>query len=175
MSDNTALLVIDIQAGSFTDSEPAYDGQALLARICTLVDQCRAAAMPIVYIQHCGGPGDPDEPGTDGWPIHPLIVPQPGDEVVQKHNPDAFHETDLEEVLLGKGIGKLIVAGLQTEYCVDTTVRRAFSLGYEITLVGDCHTTWDGEPLSAAAKIDYHNTVLGSWFAKVKRLDQIEF
>ena len=174
MSDHTALLIIDLQAGSFTEVEPAYDGQGLLERVRTLIDQCRAKGVPIVYIQHCGGKGDPDEVGTPGWEIHPRIAPHSGDPVVQKRNPDAFHQTQLQAILEGKKVGTLILVGLQTEYCVDSTTRRAFSLGYEVILVEDCHTTWDGEPFSAKEKIDYHNQVLGGWFATVKPLSQIQ-
>ncbi len=173
MSDNTALLVVDVQAGSFTETEPAYGGQSFLERIHALIDQCRAANLPIIYIQHSGGKGDPDEPGTPGWPIHPMIEPHNTDPVVQKRNPDAFHDTELQSILAAKEISKLIIVGIQTEYCVDTTTRRAFSLGYDVTLVGDCHTTWDGKSLSAKEIIQHHNQVLGGWFAKVKSLDEV--
>jgi nicotinamidase-related amidase len=166
-----ALLIIDVQVGSFVGQKPAYGGRDFLERVRSLIHRCREKGIVVVYIQHCGGPGDPDEPGTAGWPIHPLIGPGE-DAVVQKRQPDAFQDTPLQTILKEKGIKKIIIAGLQTEYCVDTTTRRAFSLGYEVVLVGDCHTSWDSKSLGAVDKIAYHNQVLGNWFATMKMSDE---
>jgi len=67
--------------------------------------------------------------------IHPTIVPKEEDVMIKKETPDAFHKTTLHQKLKSKGIEKLVIAGLQTEYCIDTTCRRAYSLGYEVVLV----------------------------------------
>ena len=81
----------------------------------------------------------------------------------------------LHRELRSRGIMRLVVAGLQTEYCVDTTCRRAYSLGYEIILVGDAHRTWDSDSLSASQIIDHHNNVLGGWFATLRKNEEITF
>jgi nicotinamidase-related amidase len=129
----------------------------------------------VIYVQHSGGDGAPDEPGTPGWAIHPAIAPAGGDTVVHKRDPDAFQGTNLQAVLESGEIGKLVVVGIQTEYCVDTTCRRAYSLGYEVTLVADGHSTWDGDALTAEQIIAHHNDVLGGWFVTLKAADKVEF
>lgn len=173
MSD-TALLIIDVQAGNFSEPNPVYKGNELLAKIRTLIAKARTAQIPIVYVQNNGGSGDPDEYGTPGWEIHPYIAPVEGDVVVQKKTPDAFHKTKLHRELESSRIKKLIIAGLQTEYCIDTSCRRAFTLGYDVILVSDAHSTWDSPLLTAQQIIKHHNQVLGGWFAVLKNEREIE-
>ena len=91
-SNDTALLVIDVQAGNFEESAPDYGGSDLLAKISHLIARARAAGVPVVYVQHCGPEGAIDQPGTPGWEIHPAIAPKEGDVVVQKRHSDAFQE-----------------------------------------------------------------------------------
>src|SRR6476659_2662570 len=103
MSNDTALLVIDVQNGMFAQDDPVYQGAELLATIGELLAKARAAEVPVIYIQH------------NGWPIHPAIAPSEGDPVVRKATPDSFHETMLQAELEARGIVKLIVTGIQTE------------------------------------------------------------
>jgi nicotinamidase-related amidase len=164
MSGSTALLIIDVQNLMFAPDNPAYDGEALLARLSALIAAARNAATPLIYVQHCDAEGSAMAHGTVGWEIHPAITPEAGDTIVQKRHPDAFHNTSLQGELEARGIRRLVAAGLQTELCVDTTCRRAFSLGYEVTLVSDGHSTWDTDLLSAAQVIAHHNRLLGECF-----------
>ena len=173
--NKTALLIIDVQECNFTDSEPVHRGSKLLANINTLVSRARAAGILVVYVQHCGLKGAIDEPGTAGWEIHAAVHPVKGDVVIHKRHPDAFQETNLRDELESKSIRKLVVAGIQTEYCVDTTCRRAYSLGYDVTLITDAHSTWDSDQLSAAQIIAHHNEVLSGWFVELKETDEIQF
>jgi len=175
MAMSTALLVIDMQLGNFLEPHPIHEGDGLLKRVKSLIIKARSARIPIIYVQNNGGEGDPDEYGTPGWEVHPSIKPRPDDFMVQKGSPDAFHETDLQKGLKSDGIKRLVVAGLQTEYCVDTTCRRAYSLGYEVTLVGDAHSTWDSDRLSADEIIGHHNDVLSGWFATLRNEEEIIF
>ncbi|MBN1966334.1 MAG: cysteine hydrolase [Anaerolineae bacterium] len=158
---DTALLIIDVQVGFFENEPPVYQGDAMLARIQDLIERARAAGVPVVFVQH------DEAPEIDG-PIHPAIAPLAGDPVVHKMTPDSFYQTDLQEILAGLGTKKLILAGFQTEYCIDTTCRRAFSMGYEVTLVQDAHSTitFPDAPLDAPAIIAHHNHVLRA-FASV--------
>ncbi len=174
MSD-IALLIIDMQVGNFSGANPVYRGNELLTKVTRLITKGRSARIPIIYVQNNGGSGDPDEYGTSGWEIHPSIAPVEEDIVVQKKTPDAFHETSLHRELKSRGIKRLIIAGLQTEYCVDTTCRRAFTLGYDVILVSDAHSTWNSPLLTAQQIIDHHNQVLGGWFATSKTEREIDF
>ena len=91
--------------------------------------------------------------------FHPAVAPAPGEVVIGKTASDAFHETPLQAELQRRGVKAVVVTGMQTEYCVDTTCRRAISLGFDVTLVADGHTTRDGS-MAAADVIRHHNAVL---------------
>ncbi|NIO38559.1 isochorismatase family protein, partial [Candidatus Bathyarchaeota archaeon] len=147
----------------------------LLAKVKSLIAKGRATQIPIFYVQNNGRNGDPDEYGTPGWKIHPSITPVEGDVIVQKQTPDAFHKTNLHRELASRGVKKLVIAGLQTEYCIDTTCRRAFSLGYNVILVKDAHSTWNSSLLSAQQIIDHHNHVLGGFFVALRREEETRF
>jgi nicotinamidase-related amidase len=100
MSRDTALVVIDVQAGMFSASDPVYQGDEWLTRIGHLLGKARQAQMPIMYIQHTSErKGHPLEVGTDGWQIHPSIAPLAGDTIIKKQMPDAFYKTDLQQYL----------------------------------------------------------------------------
>jgi nicotinamidase-related amidase len=176
MSKHTALVIIDVQLGMFDESNPVYKGDELLDTIKRLIERARGADIPIVFIQHDGGnENSPIHPDKPGWSIHPAIHPEKNDVILRKRHPDAFQETRLQEELEKAGIQKLVIAGIQTDYCVDTTCRRAYSLGYDVTLVEDGHSTWDTEILKAAQIIAHHNYVLGDWFATLKPASGITF
>ena len=173
--NNKALLIIDMQTGNVSEHSPISKGNDLLNRVKSLISKARIVDIPIVYVQHNGGSGDPDEYGTVGWKIHPSITPAKEDLVVQKQFPDAFQNTTLHKELQKKGVKKLYVTGLQTEYCIDTSCRRAFSLGYEVVLIEDAHATWDSSLLKAEQIINHHNQVLGGWFVTLKKEKEVNF
>ncbi|MFS0871966.1 cysteine hydrolase family protein [Paenibacillus xylanilyticus] len=160
MTTHCALLVIDVQVAMFDESDPVYQGEQLLQNIQKVIAKAREAGHSVIYIQHSEGSGSPLERGTPGWEIHPCIAPISGDLVIEKETPDSFHETDLHLKLQDNEVTELILVGMQTEVCVDTTCRRAFSLGYKANLVRDAHSTWNSSHLTADQIIDHHNTVL---------------
>jgi len=160
MKTDMALLVIDVQVGAGIDGpEPAYQGAAVLDRIGTLIRRARAAGAVVIYIQHDGGPDDPLQVGTDGWALHPSLTPEADEVVVRKRAANAFYHTSLHQDLQVRGVRHLVVTGVATDICVDTTCRAA-SPDYDVTLVGDAHTTWDHDDLSAAQIIAHHNATL---------------
>jgi nicotinamidase-related amidase len=172
MSSDTALMIIDVQMGMFDEDEPVYNGDKLLQTLSQLIERARDADVPIVYIQHNDSQF---VEGNSDWPIHPSIAPLEGEIVVQKRTPDSFHETNLGEELEKMGIKNLVVGGIQTEYCVDTTSRRAFTLGYDVTLVEDGHSTWDNRHITAEQVIAHHNNTLDGWAVTVKPAKVIRF
>ena len=87
---------------------------------------------------------------------------QPTDWYVRKTTPDSFLRTDLGHLLNEKGIDQLIICGMHTEFCVDTTTRRALALGYPVTLIGDAHTSAGNAAISAAQVIAHHNATLSN-------------
>jgi nicotinamidase-related amidase len=169
MANSTALLVIDVQVGFIENDPHVYQAQEKLAAISDLVQRARESGCAVVFVEQVS------DPEIDG-PIHPMVAPLDDERVVAKTTADAFHDTRLEEVLEGLGVKHLVVAGFQTEMCIDSTCRRAWSLGYEVTLVEDAHSTFEFEnaPINAAHTIAHHNFVLGN-FTTVKKSADVLF
>ena len=160
----TALLIVDAQVG-LVELMPAEVQRSVLPRIRTLIAKARASAIPVIYIQHDGSKRHPLETHTKGWEIYPFLKPADGEPVIRKRESDSFFGTTLQRELEKRGITHLIIAGGMTEYCVDTTCRRAASVGYDATLAGDAHFTRDNEVLTAANIIAHHNFVLDGFGA----------
>src|SRR5262245_38975688 len=161
MNAATALLVIDVQVALVQgDDGPAHEGERMLTNINRLLAGARAAGAPVIYVQHDGDAGGRLEASTPGWAIHPTIAPIAGELVIRKRASDSFYQTSLQHDLRALGIQHLVITGMRTEMCVDTTSRRAISLGYDVTLVGDAHATVNSEVLPAAQIIAHHNYTL---------------
>jgi nicotinamidase-related amidase len=164
MTDKTALLIVDLQVAMFESETdpPIHDAHGLLQRAGDLIARARAAGVPVIYVRHDGGPGDPLEAGRPGWDIHPVLEPAADETIVEKRAPDSFHDTELGEVLAEGGIDKLIIAGAQTDYCINATCRRAAALGFDTTLVADTHSTWGSGGKTAEQIIATYNAELGN-------------
>lgn len=177
MKRDAALLIIDVQVG-IIEGFHAYRGHEVLEQINALRTKAGASNTPVIYIQHDGTEGDPLEVGSDGWQLHPAIKPREEDLIIRKRASDSFFETTLQRELEARGVKHLVVTGCMTEYCVDTTVRRAVSSGYDVSLVSDAHTTIDNKLLTAAQIIAHHNALLdgfdaGSNAVTVKAADEV--
>jgi nicotinamidase-related amidase len=134
---NTALVVIDVQNGVVGG---AYRRDQVVANIGTLVDRARDDGVPVIWVQHSD---EQLELGSEGWEYVPELVRQDSEPLVHKTFGDSFEATDLEEVLARAGVGHIVVAGAQTDACIRSTIHGAFTRGYDVTLVGDAHTTED--------------------------------
>ena len=137
---NTALLVIDVQNGVVSE---AYERDAVVANIGTVVEKARATDVPVVWVQHSS---DNLTPGSEQWKIVPELSPDESEPLVQKRYPDSFEDTTLESVLTDLAVGRLVVVGAQTDECVRSTLHGALVRGYDATLVSDAHTTEDLDP-----------------------------
>ncbi len=134
---NTALVVIDVQQGVV---EGAHNRDQVVANVSSLVERARTEDVPVVWVQHSS---EQLVKGSDTWRIVPELSPAATEPLVEKTYGDAFEETELERVLLGLGVGRLVVVGAQTDECVRSTLHGAVVRGYDATLVGDAHTTED--------------------------------
>lgn len=134
---NTALVVIDVQTGVVGD---AHARDAVVANIAALVDRAREHDVPVVWVQHAS---EDLVPGSPAWEIVEELTPRPDEPLVPKNYGDAFEDTDLEHVLAGMGVGRLLVTGAQTDACIRCTLHGAFTRGYDTILVSDAHTTSD--------------------------------
>ena len=146
----TALLIIDVQK-SLIDEGP-WNAEVVLANIALLIARARNAGVPIVFIR--------DRRVEPDARLHPRLATQPADIQIEKNFCDSFIDTDLDEQLRSRGIRRLIIAGLQTDYCIDTSCRSAASHGYAVILASDAHTTLDHETLSASQFVAHHNHIL---------------
>jgi nicotinamidase-related amidase len=133
----TALLVIDVQKGVVAGT---HRRDAVVANIGTLVDRARDAGVPVIWVQHSD---EQLEKGSDAWEYVPELSRQDSEPLAHKRFGDAFEDTELEEVLAKAGVGRLFVSGAQTDGCIRSTIHGAFARGYDVTLVGDAHTTED--------------------------------
>jgi nicotinamidase-related amidase len=174
MPPKSALLVIDVQKGLFEGPYPPYRGARLIETINELISKARSADTPILFIQH-NQEGEESllHPHSEGWSLHNDLHTDEKDINIQKIHPDSFQETKLQSELESLGVEKLFIVGLQTEYCIDTTCRRAYSLGYEVVLIENGHSTYDTECLSAEQIVDHHNQVLGGWFVTLKKSSEV--
>jgi nicotinamidase-related amidase len=165
----SALVIIDVQIG-LVRLMPLELQNRVLANVTVLLGKARSSGVPVLFVQHDGPRGHPLEAETSPWAIHPSILPLSQEAVIRKKASDSFFETGLAEELQGNGIGHLIIAGAMTEYCVDTTCRRAVTLGYDVTLVADGHLTRDTPVLTSSQIIAHHNTLLNGFAAGIRSI-----
>ncbi|MGO4153752.1 cysteine hydrolase family protein [Cupriavidus sp. YAF13] len=155
----TALIVIDVQRGLFDDAPRPGDADAVLGHINGLTARARAAGVPVVFVQHEQAGGALSF-GSPGWELERTLVVAADDHRVRKTTPDSFLHTELAALLDRLRAKHLVICGYATEFCVDTTVRRAAGLGYSITLAADAHTTHDKPHASAELIRRHHNATL---------------
>ena len=134
---NTALLVVDVQNGVVAD---CHRRDEVVANIGVLVARARSGGAPVIWV---ADNAEGREIGSEPWQIVPELPRDAADPLIDKQYGDSFEETDLEAVLARAGVGRLVVAGAQTDACIRSTIHGAFTRGYDVTLVGDAHTTED--------------------------------
>ena len=135
--ERTALLVVDVQNGPMSASVRRDE---VVGNIGELVDRARAAGTPVVWIQH----SDEGMPvGSPDWEYVPELRRRADEPLVGKNYGDSFEATELEQILADLRVGRLVVAGAQTDMCIRSTLHGALARGYDATLVSDAHTTED--------------------------------
>jgi nicotinamidase-related amidase len=166
MARRTGLGVTTMVAAATVDASTAL---VIMLRCARQANAC------VVHVQHDGGPGHLLAKGSIGWPHRPEVAPVEGEITIEKHHSSAFHNTDLHDRLSRIGIRRLMVAGIQTEYCVDSACRAAVALGYQVTLLSDAHSTFDSSVLTAEQIVAHHNSTLSDGFVALSRTDEVMF
>ena len=123
----TAFIIIDVQNILV---ETGFETEKLLEKIAYLQDQARKQQIEIIYIQHIE---TPEALTSEDWQLSPLLKRQADEKVFQKRYNSIFKETGLKEYLDQLGIEQLVLCGMQTEYCVDTSVKVGFEYGYKLS------------------------------------------
>lgn len=157
----TALLIIDVQSALFDGAQRPFEADLVVSKINQLSAKARAVGMPVIFIQHERA-GSPVEYASPGWQLQAGLEVKPDDLTCRKTTPDSFLRTDLAELLAAHDITRLVICGYATEFCVDTTSRRALALGYPLVLATDAHTTHDKAHATAAQIRAHHNATLSS-------------
>lgn len=158
----TALLVIDMQNDFLEPSSPlcAPDGLALMDKFLELIEVCRAAGIEVIFTASVYAPGDSDlgrmgelfpglkgantlRRGSHGAQIHERLVPRPEELIVEKPRYSAFFRTGLDEHLRAKGIDTLIIGGVCTNVCCESTARDALFRDYRVFFLADATATYD--------------------------------
>lgn len=165
MTSESALLIIDMQQGLFRGPAAPFAADSMLSAITLLITKARQSDVPIFFARHIG---PDDSPFSEQSPLTRLIpelqVNPQSDVVFTKSYPSCFRETGLQLQLKQRGVKQLVIAGMKTEFCVDTTCRAAPESGFNVVLISDAHTTVDNSHLSAEKIIGHHNQTLAGPF-----------
>ncbi len=147
----SALLVVDMQMFFLDPASPTFTcgGVAVLPAVQRLIDAFRRARRPVIFTRHVHHPADLDA-GIMGWwwegkclegspesEIHADLAPLPGEKVVLKHRYSAFYNTDLETVLRCLKVEDIVVSGIMTNMCCESTARDAYYRDYRVFLPAD--------------------------------------
>ncbi|MDH2433943.1 cysteine hydrolase family protein [Pokkaliibacter sp. MBI-7] len=175
-SSKSALLIIDMQVGLFDAPQPPYQREQLLSNINQLIAAARLAQAPILVAMHTGPQHSAIAAGSPLWqPVPGLDLDLQQDQLFNKTRPSCFEGTALAQQLAEQAIDRLIICGMKTQFCVDTTCRSACERGLAVVLAADAHSCPDGELLSAAQIIQHHNQTLAGAFADVQPAARIRF
>ncbi|ACS80824.1 cysteine hydrolase family protein [Maridesulfovibrio salexigens] len=160
-----ALLVIDMQKALFAAGN-RYDAAGVISRINSLIERARAKNLPLIFIRH-NSEDDGLQQNSDGWQILDELDFRPGDLIMEKSNCDSFCQTELSQMLDEINVKELIITGCCTDFCIDTTVRQAASMGYKVHVASDAHTTASKPYLDAETIIKHHNFVWSELYAPI--------
>ena len=176
----TALLIIDVQKDYFPDGKMELTGSLEASlKIRELLEYFRKTGKPVIHIQHISArPGAPFFlPNTPGMEFHENVTPKQGEKIFVKNFPNSFRETGLGGYLTENQISKLVIGGMMTHMCVDTTVRAAFDLGYECLVAGDCCATrnlsYKDRKIEAADVQNSFLAALNGVFSKVLTTEEV--
>ncbi len=168
----TVLLVVDVQQ-ALIDASPVREDEFLL-NLKMLIDAAHASGTEVVYVRHDSGPDDELEAGTDGWQLHRSLKPRANERIFDKKVNSAFNSTGLDEYLKGKSIGHIVLCGMQTEHCIDTTCKVAFELGYDVLIPSGGTTTYTNPFLTGEKLINFYEHMI--WhepLASVQSMDEV--
>lgn len=154
-----ALLVIDMQKGSFTQKTPRYDSKGVVKRINQLASTFRNMESKVFYIQHDGSGSGHFEKNSEEWELLDSIEVFEGDVLLDKYANDVFYNSQLQAKLMELEVKDLYITGCATDFCVESTIQSALTKDYSITVVSDAHTTGERPHIRAEKVIEHYNWV----------------
>lgn len=159
MAPNKALLVIDMQKGSFTEQTPRHNTEGVVNIINILADQFREVDLPVIYVQHDGTQMNEFLPNTMAWELLDELKVEPTDIFINKYANDVYYKSELQNMLNKLNVNELIITGCATDFCVESTIQSALTKDYNIVVVEDGRTTGDRPNLEAKQVINHYNWV----------------
>lgn len=152
------LLVVDAQK-AITNSR-LYHFELFEANIIKLIDSARKSGIEVIFVRHDDGVGNPLTKGNDGFEIYEKFQPMENERIFDKTVNSAFKNTGLTEYLKEKGENTVIIVGLQTEYCIDATIKAGFERGFGIIVPANCNSTFDNDYMTAELTYNYYNNFI---------------
>ena len=149
------LLVVDMQKAIAVDDLYAYD--ALMDGTVRLVDAARKNGVEVIFVQHDAGPGTGLSAGDEGFEIIDELHPEPGEKVFVKTINSCFGNRELKKYLKQQEDKRLMIVGLQTNYCIDATVKSAFERGFEVIIPEGTNSTFDNNYMTGETTVRYYN------------------
>ena len=170
----SALILVDIQNDYFKGGKSELNRpEEAVKNAKALLNFFREHNLPVYHVQHINTNSKASFflSGSTGAKIHTLVTPNEDEKVFTKHTPNSFYNTGLAEVLFNLGIKHIVVCGMMTHMCIDTTVRTAKDLGFSVTLIEDACTTkslvWNGQTISAEVVHVSYMASLNGMFAEI--------
>lgn len=149
------LLIVDTQ--KLITNADLYNFEEFVSSIKKLMQAARKNNIEIIYVRHDDGIGQALTKGTDGFEIYKEFEPHKDEKIFDKSVNSPFKDSGLLEYLSGKQVKQIIVAGLQTDYCIDATVKCGFEHGFKIIVPEGANSTFDNKYMSAKAAYSYYN------------------
>lgn len=149
------LLVVDTQR--LITNDDLYNFKIFENNVKTLIKEARENDVEVIYVRHDDGQGQKLTKGTDGFEIYDGFRPMEGELVFDKNVNSAFCGTGLSEYLKGKGEDQIVIVGLQTDYCIDATIKSGFEHGFEMIVPANANSTFDNRFMSAEMTYHYYN------------------
>ena len=149
------LLVVDAQ--KLITNEKLYRFDEFVSNVKRLISTARETGTEVIFIRHDDGKGKPLSKGNEGFDIYEGFAPEADERIFDKFVNSPFKESGLLGYLKEKQEHTLIVTGLQTDYCVDATVKCGFEHGFEIIVPAYANSTTDNRFMTAEQSYDYYN------------------
>ena len=159
ITPSSALLVIDMQKGSFTPLTPRFEAKEVVQRINKLATGFRSVGAPVIFIQHDGTRDGEFLPGNQDWELLDELERVPADILIAKTANDSFYESNLQQTLAELSVNRLYITGCATDFCVESTIQSALAKDFMVHVVQDAHTTADRPHLPAQKVIEHYNWV----------------
>lgn len=174
-----ALLIIDVQNDYFAGGKSELcNPEVALGNIKKLLEHFRAEHLPVIHVQHINTKEGSNFflPNTEGVSIHKKLTPQEGEHLVIKHAPNSFFETNLLDIIKDSGITELIICGMMSHMCIDTTTRACKDYGIKVTLIADACATknlsWEKQTIPGETVHQVFMASLNGMFATVRNTSE---